>query len=452
MIPAIIVYALDLLLVNLFYFVLDANNLSSGATHGWFLINTCYFIAVLAYPPYAQRRLAYVEQIATRCVNTVALMFAIYLTYIAIDKASVFHIWRMLFTIIGYFFLFFVSRCTSRQLLKYFRRIGRNTQSVVFVGAGNNLAYLHERMMTDLSTGYRFLGYFGDTKSEHLPESVQRIGTISEALPWLQEHSPHMVFCNLPSTRSAEILAIMNYCESHFIRFYSVPNVRNYVHRAMQVEMVDDMPVLTLRSEPLRSPFNRFLKRAFDLLVSSVFLVTCFWWICIIVAIITKVTMPGPVFFRQKRNGILGEEFYCWKFRSMKVNDDADKLQATKNDPRKTKWGDIMRKTNIDELPQFINVFLGDMSVVGPRPHMVKHTEEYSALIDKYMVRHWVKPGVTGWAQVTGARGETEHLWQMEDRIKKDIWYIENWSLWLDIRIVFLTVYNVLGGEKGNAY
>ena len=162
--------------------------------------------------------------------------------------------------------------------------------------------------------------------------------------------------------------------------------------------------------------------------------------------------MPGPVFFRQKRNGINGDEFTCLKFRSMRVNADADKVQATKDDPRKTKWGNIMRKTNIDELPQFINVLWGDMSIVGPRPHMVKHTEEYGALVDKYMVRHYTKPGITGWAQVTGSRGETSELWMMEERIKKDIWYVENWSLLLDIKIIIKTITNVFGGETGNAY
>lgn len=158
--------------------------------------------------------------------------------------------------------------------------------------------------------------------------------------------------------------------------------------------------------------------------------------------------MPGPVFFRQKRNGLNDKEFYCLKFRSMKVNADADRLQATKDDPRKTKWGNIMRKTNIDELPQFINVFLGDMSVVGPRPHMLKHTIEYSKLIDKYMVRHLVKPGITGWSQVTGYRGETRELKDMQGRIKGDIWYIENWSFWLDLYIIYKTVANVFKGEE----
>ena len=132
----------------------------------------------------------------------------------------------------------------------------------------------------------------------------------------------------------------------------------------------------------------------------------------------------------------------------MRVNKDSDKVQATLNDPRKTRLGNFMRKTSIDELPQFINVLLGDMSVVGPRPHMLKHTEEYSKLIDKYMVRHFVKPGITGWAQVTGFRGETRELWQMEGRVERDIWYLEHWTFMLDLYIIYKTVKNAVKGEK----
>jgi putative colanic acid biosynthesis UDP-glucose lipid carrier transferase len=159
-------------------------------------------------------------------------------------------------------------------------------------------------------------------------------------------------------------------------------------------------------------------------------------------------TSPGPVYFKQLRNGMNGKEFTCLKFRSMRVNADAGKVQATKDDPRKTKFGTFMRKTSIDELPQFINVLRGDMSLVGPRPHMLSHTKEYSALINKYMVRHLVKPGITGLAQVTGFRGETKELSQMEGRVRQDIWYVENWSFFLDIRILFLTVYNAIRGDK----
>ena len=170
------------------------------------------------------------------------------------------------------------------------------------------------------------------------------------------------------------------------------------------------------------------------------------------VGIAIKLSSPGPIFFKQKRTGFRGKEFWCYKFRTMKVNKEADTLQATKEDPRKTKLGDFLRKTSIDELPQFYNVWKGDMSIVGPRPHMLKHTEEYSTLINRFMLRHFVKPGITGLAQVSGFRGETRYIDQMEGRVKKDIEYIENWSFWLDIKIIIKTVTNMLGREKGNAY
>ena len=219
----------------------------------------------------------------------------------------------------------------------------------------------------------------------------------------------------------------------------------------MFFNMFGSVPYLSLYREPLSKVGNRMVKRLFDVCFSLVFLVTLFPIILIVVSIITKLTMPGPIFFKQLRSGINGKEFYCLKFRSMKVNDQADTLQATKDDPRKTKWGNIMRKTNIDEFPQFINVLLGQMSVVGPRPHMVKQTEDYSKVINEYMVRHYMKPGITGWSQVTGYRGETKELSQMEKRVDHDIWYMEHWSFSLDLYIIYKTVANIFTGDK-NAY
>ena len=202
---------------------------------------------------------------------------------------------------------------------------------------------------------------------------------------------------------------------------------------------------------PLNIKYNRIIKRAFDLVVSAVVLCTLFPFICLIVGLIIKLTSPGPIFFVQKRTGKDGKDFNCYKFRSMKVNKEANEMQATVNDPRKTPFGNFIRNTSIDEIPQFINVFLGDMSLIGPRPHMVKHTETYSKLIANYMDRHAVKPGITGWAQVTGLRGETQELFQMENRVKADIWYIENWSFLLDMKILTKTFLTILLGDK-NAY
>ena len=260
------------------------------------------------------------------------------------------------------------------------------------------------------------------------------------------------VYCSLSSTRADEIWQLIACCTRHVTLFYSVPNVRNYLKRKMNMALYGDVPVLYISEIPLNRPVNKLFKRVFDIVVSVIFLVFFFPWIYLIVGAIIKLTMPGPVFFKQKRTGLDGKEFWCYKFRSMKVNDEADSAQATKDDPRKTKFGNFMRHTNIDELPQFWNVLMGTMSIVGPRPHMLKHTEVYSQLISKYMVRHFVKPGITGWAQVTGCRGETHELWQMERRVRKDIWYIENWSFLLDLKIIWLTIWDVISGKNGEAY
>ena len=192
------------------------------------------------------------------------------------------------------------------------------------------------------------------------------------------------------------------------------------------------------------------LKRAFDIVFSSVVLIFS-PLVFIPVAIGVKMSSPGPVFFRQERTGLQGRRFHCLKFRTMRVNSDADSVQATSDDPRKTAFGNFLRRTSIDELPQFINVFLGDMSVVGPRPHMVKQTEDYTRIIDKYMVRHTIKPGITGWAQISGYRGLTDELWKMEKRVEYDVWYIEHWNFFLDLKIIFRTVVNAFKGEE-NAY
>lgn len=449
MLPHILVLVVDFVLINLLFWCASVfAHWIPAELKPWVVWNISYFLSILAFKPYAQLRNSKTEQVSIRCLSTSALMVLMALLCIWMDPMVETVFWKGLVIFACTFTVMFLGRLCSRSILKGLRRKGFDNRQVIFVGAGHNLAYLYDCMMSELSIGFKVLGYFEDQPSRHLPEKLERLGTVSEVIDWLDHHYVDNLYCNLPSSRSDEIVAIINYCDKHFIHFYSVPNVRNYIHRAMEVEMIEDMPVLTLRKEPLEIWYNKLFKRTFDIVVSFIFVVGFFWWIYIIVAIITKITMPGPVLFKQKRNGILGEEFTCLKFRSMKVNADADRLQATKDDPRKTKWGEIMRKTNIDELPQFLNVLMGDMSVVGPRPHMLLHTEEYSALIDKYMVRHWVKPGITGWAQVSGARGETQELWQMEDRIKKDIWYIENWSPSLDIKIMIKTVTNVFKGDK----
>ena len=277
------------------------------------------------------------------------------------------------------------------------------------------------------------------------------LGMTNEVESYVLEHNVDEIYCTLPGTNDEKIKRMLNFAEKHMVRFYIVPEFYRNVKKSMIMEMMESIPLLTVRVEPLQASYNRALKRCFDVLFSLCILLTVFPILYVVVGVLIKLSSPGPILFRQKRTGLYGQDFECYKFRTMRVNAEADTLQAVKNDPRKTKIGDFLRRTNLDESPQFVNVLKGDMSVVGPRPHMLKHTEQYSALIDKYMVRHLVKPGVTGWAQVTGYRGETKTLEQMEGRVKRDVWYIENWSFLLDLKIIVVTVINMFKGEK-NAY
>jgi putative colanic acid biosynthesis UDP-glucose lipid carrier transferase len=203
-----------------------------------------------------------------------------------------------------------------------------------------------------------------------------------------------------------------------------------------------------LKSIILDDSLNNGIKRLFDIIFSLVVLIGFLSWLTPILAVLIKIDSEGGLFFIQKRNGLNNKVFDCYKFRSMKLNDEADLIQVSKNDARVTKIGRLLRKTSMDELPQFFNVLLGDMSVVGPRPHMVSHTNMYAERIDKFMMRHFVKPGITGLAQIKGFRGEVESDKDIINRVRYDIFYMENWSILLDIKIISSTVYYVLKGDK----
>lgn len=345
-----------------------------------------------------------------------------------------------------------VLRLVMRYVILHGRRKGRNRCRVVFMGGQSSMQELYGEMVSALTTGYDVLGYFDAQPSVKFSKECAYLGHSKDVIEYIKGNRVDRVYCGLSYVHEDLIVPVINYCESHLIRFYSVPNMRNYLHRRVTLEMFSNVPLLSIRNEPLNSVEKRFIKRTFDIIFSLCFLCTAFPFIFIIVGIVTKITSPGPILFKQKRHGLDGKEFWCYKFRSMKVNADADKLQATEHDPRKTKFGDMLRRTSIDELPQFINVLKGDMSVVGPRPHMLKHTEEYSKMIGTYMVRHLIKPGVTGWAQVTGFRGETKELSEMEGRVKADIWYMEHWTFMLDLYIIYKTIANVLGSKDKAAY
>jgi Undecaprenyl-phosphate glucose phosphotransferase len=252
----------------------------------------------------------------------------------------------------------------------------------------------------------------------------------------------------MPLTYTQKIKSLVDFCDQNMIRFKIVPDFRGFLFKRVNIDFYDDVPVVTLRDEPLTDLTNRFFKRVFDVLFSALVIIFVLTWLYPIIAILIKLSSKGPVLFKQARSGVGNMEFMCYKFRSMTQSVEADTKQASKGDTRITKLGAFLRKSSLDEFPQFINVFMGDMSIVGPRPHMLLHTEEYSALINKYMVRQLVKPGITGAAQIKGYRGETKELKDMEGRVRLDVWYIENWSLSVDINIIFYTVWNIFKGDE----
>lgn len=357
---------------------------------------------------------------------------------------------------VTYFFILFlvlsIYRIIIRHLLLIYCAEGKHKRYAVFIGGGNNMQMLYEEMEYSLASIYEVVGYFDIVPNGALSSQCFYLGSPDSFSDFMsgQTEIKH-VFCSLSMEEGRYNFSIMNYCENHLLYFHGVPNVCKGFPRRIWHSMVGNMPILNLRYEPLSKMENRVLKRLFDIVLSGIFLVAIFPFIYLLVGIIIKLTSPGPIFFTQMRTGLNGVNFKCYKFRSMKVNDEADRRQATADDPRKTRFGDFLRRSNIDELPQFINVFKGEMSIVGPRPHMLAHTETYARLIDKYMVRHFIKPGVTGWAQIHGFRGETRELSQMEGRVKADIWYMEHWTIVLDLYIIYKTIVNVIVGEK-NAY
>ena len=451
-----IIIAGDLCILNaLFitlYYVLDTDTqrilLSDSLPQLLVLLNLVYLLCNYSKGVVLHRRIVRADHIVMRAVRNTfchAIVFISLITLVHFGSLST----RFLVIFYTAFLALLVSyRLIFRHFVKIYRRKGGNRRTVALVGDGSNMVELYEEMTADPTSGFKVVGYFAEHPSDNYPKECHYLGTPQEVIPYLKKSKAEHLYCGLTSSHSKEILPIISYCENNLIHFYSVPNVRNYLKRRMHLELIGNVPVLDIRQEPLAQPENRLAKRLFDIVFSLLFLCTIFPIIFIIIGLAIKITSPGPFFFKQKRSGEENKEFWCYKFRSMRVNKDSDKVQATLNDPRKTRLGNFMRKTSIDELPQFINVLLGDMSVVGPRPHMLKHTEEYSKLIDKYMVRHLVKPGITGWAQVTGFRGETKELWQMEGRVERDIWYLEHWTFMLDLYIIYKTVKNAVKGEK----
>ena len=412
----------------------------------WMVCTVAFIVAEYFFPSIIYRRVVGANDILRR--STMLVMTYTLLSYLLLRAIR--FLSRLGWQLFAMGFVMLVSiillRFIERWLVKKLRQSGYNTRYVTLVGTDKELLHLYKKLISNSTFGYRVRGIYGDIEGLSHDGSVRDFETQLSRPEGLKLGDE--VYLCVPRNERKLIEQTARLCDKRMAKFYYMPTAEEKLN--LQPILIDDIGIMTTYTSPLEEPLNRLLKRLSDIVLSILCLIPTALLLPFIVLAIKRQS-PGPVFFRQLRTGIDGHDFYCYKFRSMHVNSDADRLQATKDDPRKFPFGDFMRKTNIDELPQFWNVLIGNMSIVGPRPHMLAHTEQYEKLIDRYMVRHFVKPGITGWAQVTGFRGETRELWQMEGRVERDIWYIQHWSTWLDIRIIWMTIKAVFHRDA-NAY
>lgn len=349
-------------------------------------------------------------------------------------------------------FLFALSLLINRIVLLSIRKQARQSiyyskKNIVIVGQNSSSKTLSHLFSENVISDYNIMGIFHD-QQEKLEDNALYRGSTSDCIPFIRNNRVDEIFCTLPGVSKEHVNILMHEADRNLTRFRLVPDYQEYFPGTISIEMIDNIPVMTGRKEPLENVRNAAFKRLFDITFSLIVIVLLISWLMPLLGLLIKLESKGPVLFKQLRSGRSNQPFYCLKFRSMTVNEHADSVQATRDDKRITRLGAFMRKTSLDELPQFFNVLIGNMSVVGPRPHMLKHTEQYAALIDQFMVRHFLKPGITGWAQVSGLRGETRTIEDMAGRVEADVFYLEHWSFLLDMKIIFLTVWNIFKGDE----
>lgn len=406
----------------------------------WILL--CFFSGT-----YTEKVMLQFESFTKRTVQVFLVWFILSMMYLFFSR--IVEISR-LFTF--YFFLsfpvgLFINRFLYVGIRNYFKTRNFLINKVIILGYNETSIKLAEYFEQE-SINTHLVGFVEDEKNIKELTRYPILTDVKHVVTVAKEMDVKEIYSTITPEQNGFIYELMTLAENECIRFKVVPNLAYFFSKPVVVDYVRDMPVLSLRSEPLQDVGNRFKKRILDVIISLFVVVFVLSWLIPLIGLLILLESRGPIFFKQSRTGKNNQPFICLKFRSMKPNRDADAKQATKHDNRITKLGRILRKSSLDEFPQFINVLKGEMSLVGPRPHMVKHTDDYSQVVDQYMIRHFLKPGITGWAQVNGFRGEITEPKQIKMRVQNDLWYLENWNIWLDIKIMFLTVYTIFIGDK----
>ncbi|UXX80590.1 undecaprenyl-phosphate glucose phosphotransferase [Reichenbachiella carrageenanivorans] len=449
--PAIFLF-IDLLFLNIGFFVANYVRFNTFWFQGdrypflfvflnitWIII---FFVTKLDRVDRERSVVDYISQILLGLTINLAVVFTMW----ASTRAYFYSREHLFYTYLIFSILIIGWRVGFINILRFYRTKGYNLRNIIIVGYGPIGRNLKRHLENNPEIGYAFKGFF-----DHKTEQPEVSGPVEDVPLYAKENNIDVIFCCLPKLFEQDVKPLIDFAENNLITIKLLSDFSKVGNKKLEVQQYGNIPVLNVSSIPLDRMINRVAKRTFDVLFSSFVMIFILSWLIPLIGLLIKLESPGPVFFIQNRHGRGNKYFPCWKFRTMVVNKEADSKQATKNDPRVTRTGAILRRTSLDELPQFINVFLGNMSVVGPRPHPIKLNEEYSPKIDRFIQRHAVKPGVTGLAQAKGYRGETSRFSEMYGRVKLDRFYVKNWSLWFDVKIIVMTIYSILFKTE-NAY
>ncbi len=448
---------LDLFVLNILHFACNLilkDRIPEGFPYPyveyWGLSNVIWLLLSFFLRTYAGKVILNFIYFTKRTIQVYFLWIILILFYLFFTRE--FTISRIfIISTIGSFGLgLLVNRFLYLGIKNYFKNSHHLLKKVIILGYNDTAKKLANYFEED-SINTQLMGFIEDDANIHELSNYPVLNDISKTLQVAKDLEVQEIFSTITPEQNKDIYTLMYEAEKACIRFKIVPNLSIFITREVHIEYFGELPILSLRSEPLDDVGNRLKKRALDIVVSLLVIVFVLSWLIPLLGLIILIESKGPIFFRQLRTGKNNKPFSCIKFRSMRYNKDADVKQATQNDDRITAVGKFIRKTSLDEFPQFINVLRGEMSLVGPRPHMLKHTSDYSQVADDYMVRQFIKPGITGWAQINGYRGEITNPEQIQMRVNKDLWYLENWTLWLDIQILFLTIYFISKGDK-NAF
>ncbi|GGH18201.1 undecaprenyl-phosphate glucose phosphotransferase [Mucilaginibacter phyllosphaerae] len=437
----------DIITINISNIIANNyHNLNTSASVSQLIVaNYLWLLAAVYFGLYSRKFIHSLKNVYQLTVKSFILFTFLFFPYVAITKSTPSTGFLVLFYVIMLIGLLLnrLLYTISENLLKKYFKI---TKPVAIIGS-NDMALRLAGYFKETNNHFAFEGFLHQENASYLDGQGSILPSIVSQIESAAHSGIKDIYVSLSTERFTEFELLQKEAEKHCMRVKMVPDSSLASH--LKVSYMGDFAVLSHRDEPLEEIENRFKKRVFDIVFSSLVIVFILSWLYPIIGLIIKLQSPGPVLFKQLRSGKNNKAFICYKFRSMRMHDGFK--QATRDDDRITRIGAFLRKTSLDELPQFFNVLLGDMSTVGPRPHVLNMTKEYSQIINQYMVRHFLKSGITGWAQVNGFRGETKDPVLMQKRVEHDIWYLENWSMWLDLKIVFKTVFQVLKGDE-NAY